>query len=217
MGSIRRNIVLSFTEPYFRETPLTVGFDAFSWRLLFEDFARSGTGIGLQLTYPVTAWGYTSLWGLPLEEVRVGAEYRLEQATIDDLAFSASRSIRAEEGDAIISSVKPRITRNTLNHAFDPTAGSLQDASVEFAGLGGEQFLKAELRERWYYTFWRPKALGDFTYSFGGLVGYGFGNEGLDGDSLPLFERYFPGGINPSVMSEDPVRPASTNPPNPSP
>ena len=67
IGSLRRNIILSFTEPYFRETPLTVGLDAFSWRLLFEDFARSGTGAGLQLTYPVTAWGYTSLWGLPLD------------------------------------------------------------------------------------------------------------------------------------------------------
>ena len=33
VGSVRRNIILSFTEPYFRGTPLTVGFDAFSWRL----------------------------------------------------------------------------------------------------------------------------------------------------------------------------------------
>ena len=44
VGSIRRNIILSFTEPYFRDTPLTVGFDAFSWRLAFDDFDRSGTG-----------------------------------------------------------------------------------------------------------------------------------------------------------------------------
>ena len=36
VGSIRRNIVLSFTEPYFRGTPLTVGVDAFNWRLEFE-------------------------------------------------------------------------------------------------------------------------------------------------------------------------------------
>ena len=128
--------------------------------------------------------------------MRVGTEYRIEQAEISDLSTSASRSIRAEEGKSIISSVKPRITRNTLNHAFDPTAGSLQDLSVEVAGLGGERFVKAEVRERWYYTFLRTKAVGDFTYSFGGLLGYGFGDAGLDGNSLPLFERYFPGGIN---------------------
>src|SRR5262249_44219197 len=48
-----------------------------------------------------------------------------------------------------------------------------------------------------YYTFLRSKALGDFTYSLGSTVGYGFlGNGGVDNDELPLFERYFPGGIS---------------------
>ena len=77
VGSVRRNIILSFTEPYFRGTPLTVGFDAFSWRLLFEEFARAGTGGSIQVTYPVSAFGWTSLWGIPLDEVRIGAEKRI--------------------------------------------------------------------------------------------------------------------------------------------
>jgi outer membrane protein insertion porin family len=69
--------------------------------------------------------------------------------------------------------------------------------SLEVAGLGGESFMKAEARERWYYTFLRSKALGDFTYSFGGTLGYGFlGSAGVNGNDLPLFERYFPGGIS---------------------
>ena len=197
IGSIRRNIILSFTEPYFRDTPLTLGASAFSWKLQFDDFSRSGTGFGTQLTYPVTAWGYDSLWGLPLEEVRVGSDYRLESATIGNIGLNAPASIRVEQGTSLISSVTPRVARNTLNHAFDPTAGSLQDVSLEVAGLGGERFLKAEARERWYRTFWRSKALGDFTYSFGGRVGYGLlGSGGVNGDELPLFERYFPGGID---------------------
>jgi outer membrane protein insertion porin family len=196
VGSIRRNIVLSFTEPYFRDTPLTVGVDIFDWRLEFDDFARSGRGAGTQVTYPVTAFGYDTLWGLPLDEVRVGADYRIEQAKIGDIDFSASRSIRAEAGTSLVSSITPRVSRNTLNHAFDPTAGSFQDFSVELAGLGGTKFVKMEARERWYYTFLRTKSLGDFTYSLGAALGYGIGNEGLNGDELPLFERYFPGGIN---------------------
>ena len=196
VGSIRRNVILSFTEPYFRETPLTVGADAFSWRLEFDDFARSGTGLGTQLTYPVTAWGYTSLWGLPLEDVRVGSDYRLEQAKISNISSTAPPSIRIEEGTNLISSVTPHASRNTLNHAFDPTAGSLQDLSLEVAGLGGERFMKLEARNRWYYTFLHSKALGDFTYALGGTLGYGVGDGGLSGNDLPLFERYFPGGIN---------------------
>jgi outer membrane protein insertion porin family len=196
VGSIRRNILLSFTEPYFRGTPLTVGLDAFSWRLRFDEFAREGTGGSVSFTYPVTAWGYDTLWGFPLDEVRVGADYRLEYAKITDVEFFATRSIRAEEGSSVISSVTPKISRNTLNHAFDPTAGSYQDVSIEVAGLGGDQFLKAEAKGRWYYTFWKPKSWGDITYSLGLNLAYGFGDEGIGGDELPLFERYFPGGIN---------------------
>jgi outer membrane protein insertion porin family len=196
VGSIRRNIILSFTEPYLRGTPLTAGFDLFSWRLEFIDFARAGTGGGVQFTYPVTALGWDSLWGFPLEEVRIGLDYRLEDASIEDVSQFAAREIRIEEGSSIISSVTPRISRNTVNHAFDPTAGSINSASFEVAGLGGVQFLKTELLSRWYYTFWRSKLLGDFTYSIGGTLGWGLGERGLDGEQLPLFERYFPGGIN---------------------
>ncbi|MCW5892583.1 MAG: outer membrane protein assembly factor BamA [bacterium] len=196
VGSIRRNIILSFTEPYFMGTPLTAGFDVFSWRLRFEDFARDGTGGGVQFTYPVTAFGWDSLWGFPLDEVRIGADYRLERAAIEDIDFDATASIRAEEGSSLISSITPRISRNTLNHFFDPTSGSVQDLSIEIAGLGGEQFYKAEARSRWYWTFLKTKTFGDFTYSLGATAGYGVGNAGADGDELPLFERYFPGGIN---------------------
>jgi len=196
IGSIRRNIILSFTEPYLRETPLTLGVDAFSWRLEFDTFDREGTGAGAQLTYPVAAWGLEKLWKIPLDEVRVGAVYRIERAEINNLTFGATRSIRAEEGSSLISSITPRISRNTLNSAFDPTAGSAQSLGVEIAGLGGDQFLQVEVLERTYWTFWRPKWWGDLTYSFGGALGWGFGEAGLSGDELPLFERYFPGGIN---------------------
>lgn len=196
IGSIRRNIILSFTEPYLFETPLTLGLDAFSWRQAFDDFDRTGTGGSVSLNYPVTAFGYDTLWGLPLDEVRIGLDYRAEQADISGLGFNATRSIRLEEGKSFVSSITPRITRNTLNHAFDPTAGSLQSLSLEVAGLGGSRFLKAEIRERWYYTFIHSKEWGDFTYSLGASYGYGVGDSGVSGDDLPLFERYFPGGIN---------------------
>jgi outer membrane protein insertion porin family len=173
-----------------------VGLDAFSWRLRLADFAREGLGGSVSFTYPVTALGYNSLWGYSLEDVRIGADYRLERAEITDVSYFATQSIRVEEGSLLISSVTPRLSRNTLNHAFDPTAGSSQNLSLEIAGLGGTPFLKAEARGRWYYTFFRLKEWGDFTYSLGANMAYGFGDGGVSGDELPLFERYFPGGIN---------------------
>src|SRR5262249_24625044 len=155
-----------------------------------------GTGASVNFTYPVTALGWNSIWGIPLEDLRIGADYRIERATISNVGFDAPVDIREAEGTSTISSITPRISRNTLNHFFDPTAGSAQDFSVEIAGLGGERFIKADARTRWYYTFLHSKTFGDFTYSLGATGGYGVGDTGVNGDELPLFERYFPGGIN---------------------
>src|SRR5256884_5327011 len=58
IGSIRRNTILSFTQPYFPDTPLTVGASAFRWKVRLDDFDRSRNGFGNQLTYPRTARGY---------------------------------------------------------------------------------------------------------------------------------------------------------------
>jgi outer membrane protein insertion porin family len=195
-GSLRRNFLLNFTEPYLLDTPLSLGVDGFNWRLEFTDFTREGTGFGLRLLYPLPKLGLDRLWRVPLTDVRAGFAYRLEDAEISDVSSSASRSIRLEKGSSLISSVTPRLRRDTLNHAFDPTAGSLQDLSVELAGLGGDaDFINATLRALWYYSFWESPTFGTFTYSIGGTLGWGRGEEGTSGDELPLFERYFPGGL----------------------
>jgi outer membrane protein insertion porin family len=102
-----------------------------------------------------------------------------------------------EEGESLISSITPQFRRNTLNHALDPTGGSIQDVSVQFAGVGGDTtYLKLDARARWYYSFWESPRFGTFTYSIRGRLGWGSGDEGASGNELPLFDRYFPGGLN---------------------
>ncbi len=129
--------------------------------------------------------------------MRVGAEYRLEDAEITDIARRSPPSVVAEEGQSITSSIRPIISRNTLNSLFDPTRGSFQEISLEYAGLGGEsEFVKADARMRFFWPIYRSAALGTFVYSIGGTIGFGRGDRGNSGDELPLFERYFPGGIN---------------------
>ena len=195
-GSLRRNFLLNFTEPYFLDTPLSVGVDGFNWRLEFTDFTREGTGMGLRLLYPLPKLGLESIWGFPLTDVRAGLAYRLEEAKISDISSGATRSIRLEKGTSLISSITPRLRRDTLNHAFDPTAGSLQDVSLEVAGLGGDtSFINFTLVARWFYSFWESPTFGTFTYSIGGTLGWGRGDEGESREELPLFERYFPGGL----------------------
>jgi outer membrane protein insertion porin family len=195
-GSIRRNLSISFTEPYFLDTELTLGLDAYNWQLEFDEFTRGGTGGGIRTLYPFTALGWNSLWGVSLVDTRIGLDYRLEQAEISDVDRNAASIIRSEQGTSLTSSITPRIYRDTRNHPFDPTEGSLQDFSFEIAALGGSsRFLKAESRTRWYYPFWKSPRFGIFTFSTGWTFGYGFGILGAERE-MPLFERYFPGGIN---------------------
>jgi outer membrane protein insertion porin family len=97
--------------------------------------------------------------------------------------------------------------RNTVNNPNDPTAGSMNMGSLEWASasFGGDiNFLKYTATTRWYIdllhkyligglfkkplvTKWRPVVM------LNGEMGYA---QSLDGKRLPLSERFFLGGIN---------------------
>jgi len=198
IGSIRQNFQISFTEPWFLNRPLAVGFDLFDWRLQFDRFTRGATGFGLRASYPLEELGLGSLYGLSLNRVRVGLEYRLEQSRIDGVSQSAPPDVKDEEGTRLQSSLTPSISRNTLNHAFDPTRGSRQTFQAEFAGLGGDtEFIKLDASGRWYWpVFKMPGSSRSLLYSLGASIGYGWGESGRSGEDLPVFDRYFPGGMN---------------------
>lgn len=194
-GTLRRNISVDFTEPYLFDTELLLGVRAFNWEFEFDDFTRGGTGGTIRFLYPLTALGFRDLVGFSLEDTRVGLEYRLELTEIKDVDQFTSPIIRAEQGKSLISSVTPRLFRDTSNHPFNPTEGSIQDFSVETAGLGGDaKFVKFEGRLRWYFPVWQSEDWGTFVITPGATYNYGIGYG--DQLELPLFERYFPGGIN---------------------
>lgn len=197
IGTIRNNIFLSMTDPYFLDTRLLFSPTVFTAELQFRDFTRGSTGFSVRLLYPLEALGLGSIGPFSLEDTRVGFEYRLERARISDVAIDAPPSIFAESGTSVISSLAPNLLRNTLNHAFDPTAGSFQDISLEFAGLGGDtRYILFQGRGRWFFPVYRLPGFGTFVYSVGGTLIWGRGEEGLSEREIPLVQRAFPGGIN---------------------
>jgi len=210
IGTRYRNSIISFTDPYVFDTPLTVGMDIFDWRFAFEDFDRSGIGGNARFFYPLTALGYTTLWGLPMEDVRLGLEYKWERSRISNFDPITPDAIRAERGNKTTGAITPTLLRNTLNHPIDPTGGSMQQISLSYAGIGGEtDYKKAEVEARFFIPLYRSPKFGQFTWMTGGFFGYGIGDidfrergaiatrgkEILNND-MPLFDRYFPGGIN---------------------
>jgi outer membrane protein insertion porin family len=197
LGTVRQNFRLAFTEPWFRDIPLSLGVDLFSWKLEFDRFTRGGTGFAIRSSYPLRRLGIASFAGLSLNRVRAGLEYKLELSEIDGVDFFAPADVWDEQGTSLTSSIIPSLFRNTLDHPFDPSSGSRQSLTAEIAGLGGESdFFKIDLSGRWFFPLGAVLEDRPLTYAFGATVGYGLGQEGESGEELPVFERYFPGGIN---------------------
>jgi outer membrane protein insertion porin family len=89
--------------------------------------------------------------------------------------------------------VTPGLSRSTLDNPGNPTKGSRQNLTVEFAGLGGDQqFYLFEARNAWYYPLLKGE-FGEFTLADRTSFGYG---QSLNDDPFPLYRRFFPGGIN---------------------
>jgi outer membrane protein insertion porin family len=211
LGTIRQDFLINFTEPYLYDSRLSLGIDLFNTQREFVDFTSRRTGFGIRTGYPLSrlrlpffsspskedlSGDSTSL----LEYMRAGVAYDLVRGKISDVDSEATAAIQEEKGSSITSSITPQLSYDSRDHYFNPTQGTQSSLAVEFAGLGGDNpFLKTDARARWYYPLLKdPRWGGDYTISLGGTLGYGVGfKERPSGKkNLPLFERYFPGGIN---------------------
>lgn len=209
MGSRYRNSTISWTDPYFLDTRLTLGLEVFDWKFAFEDFDRAGAGAGTRILYPLNELGLKTLWGLPMRDVSIGVQYQLEKSKISNFEPIAPDAVRAEKGTQTTSKIVPTLQRNTLNHPRDPTAGSYQQLSFSRAGLGGDTtYSKVELQANFFVPVYKHRRWGQLTWMNKNFFGYGvgdidFSNEPVIGgetdhvlkDDIPLFDRYFPGGL----------------------
>ncbi|MBI2987245.1 MAG: outer membrane protein assembly factor BamA [Deltaproteobacteria bacterium] len=215
VGTVRQDFVLSFTEPYLYDTPLTLGVDAFNTRRDFTEFTSRKTGYAVRTSYPLKRLDLPYLkrpsddrgYGRPggdypgfIEYTRGGMSYELTREKIGSIQSEATATIRDEKGTSWTSSLTPNLSYDSRDHYFSPTQGTTANLAVEFAGLGGDnRFLKTDAKGRWYYPVLKdPNWGGTYTVALGGALGYGVGlKERPNGKKdLPLFERYFPGGMN---------------------
>ena len=188
-GTRRQNFVLSFNNPRVDDSYFSFGADALSVMRNFDFFERQQTGGSLTLGYP--------LWFLGedlLEDIRASATYELTQVGINNISATAPQLVKDQAGDTNASSVTPRLIRNTINNPLDPTKGSRQQASVEFAGLGGEQkFILWQAQNSAFIHLFDLGTSGPLIFSPRQRIGFGQPNGD---DVFPLYRRFFPGGIN---------------------
>lgn len=217
LGSSRQDFIVSFLEPHANDTQVALGFDAYNTEREFDTYDQRKLGFGINTSYPLknmnlgflgrskadapkgsdelatdpplTVWDY----------MRAGIGYDLTREQISGVRSGAPQSIRDETGTSLTSAMTPNFSYDSRDHFFNPTEGAKSDFSVKFAGLGGDsRFIKSDLSGRWYYPLLKdPNWGGAYVLALGGSLGYGFGLAERDGQhDLPLFERYFIGGMN---------------------
>lgn len=213
LGSKRQDFVVGFTDPYFRDTNVSMGLDGFNTRRDFTDFTEKKLGFDVRTSYPLKNLN-VPFFGAPKVDLSKGSDelasaepitmwdymrggmaYELTHENISGISSTAPLDIQEQRGVSLTSSMTPSLTYDSTDHFFAPTEGTKSALSVKFAGLGGDsRFIKSDLNARWYYPLLKdPKWGGAYVLGLGGSLGYGFG---FGQNNLPLFERYFIGGIN---------------------
>ncbi|HEU4369186.1 MAG TPA: outer membrane protein assembly factor BamA [Methylomirabilota bacterium] len=176
-GANSQQGIISFTEPWLFDRPLSAGFDLFNVKRQFTEYDYDSLGGNVRLSHP-----FAEYW-------RWQTSYRLTRDEISDIRDTTDRLLAEEQGERVTSAVTVGLTRDSRDAVAAPTKGGLSVLTLDFAGLGGDsRFVKGIAST----TYFRPIWLGH-VLSGRAEAGYGFG---WSDDPLPVFERFYLGGPN---------------------
>ncbi|MCX8031247.1 MAG: outer membrane protein assembly factor BamA [Thermodesulfovibrionales bacterium] len=166
----------SFKDPWFMDKPISLGASIYKTEREYGNFDRRSAGFEISLGKSFWEYWHKSI------------AYNFERTTIFNVKEDASIIVKSQEGTRTTSSISPAIVRDTRDNYLDPTRGSRNALSFTMAGLGGSNaFIKALIDSGWYFPLFENS-----TIHLRARIGYA---SGLFGKELPLYERYYVGGI----------------------
>ena len=181
VSGLRQRFALHFLDPFFLDTEWIAGIQLYNQQYIYRSFTRIDRG-------------GEATFGHYLDrrrEARLSASYKLEDTNIGDVN-DALRPIFGTPG--LTSAVTLTASWDRRDNRLFPTKGFFTSASSEYAGgpLGGDlDYIRFTANARGYYPvgweFFRPVLRANST------IGQIYST---DGDPVPVFERFFAGGIN---------------------
>jgi outer membrane protein insertion porin family len=216
LGTRMKDVNLGFTEPYFLDKPLQLGFVVyvrdFNYNQGREASILSGQnliplfnslGSNNLLNYAQNSHGFNVSASYPLRRsfTRVGITYGYDISNINVLSTAATQYFqylyfqRIDGPNALngvtTSSITPSLSYNTVNHPLSPTAGKSLFFSVNFAGsiLGGTvSTIRPTLDAKYFHVSPLNKKHVIALHAMSSLLaGYG-------GHVAPPFSRTYIGG-----------------------
>ncbi|MBI1847285.1 MAG: outer membrane protein assembly factor BamA [Candidatus Rokubacteria bacterium] len=180
-GAQTQQGMISFTEPWMFDRPLSAGFDLYSTQRIFTEYNYNSLGTTLRMSHP-----FLDYW-------RWFTSYRISQDRITHLTPAASEALLAQTGKRITSAIGGSVVRDTRDNGVATNKGGLFSVATDLAGLGGDaHFVKAVATATYFKPIWLGHILSGRVE---GAAGWSLTDE-----PLPIFERYYLGGPN-SVRS----------------
>jgi outer membrane protein insertion porin family len=195
IGFLYQDFNINYTEPWFLDMPLTVGLSLFYDKLFLFSFDQTNAGFQINTGYPLAELGFKKLGPFSLDNITLGLGYEFENVGISGLSQFTTFEILRYKGYTNVSEIMPSIRRFTVDNPLDPRSGSVTNLNVELAGLGGTAFVKGLFHARFFYSYLKSPRWGEWVFSPGITYGIGTSLGGNNGSELPLYERYFPGGL----------------------
>lgn len=177
LGSIQKNVDLSFTEPRFMGRDVSAGIDLFSSSYNYSGVGYSSktTGAGLRLGYSLNGYSILRL------------RYNLRN---DELEYAGSEEcdvLLQSCGNGVTSSVGYTLSFDRRNDYVMATRGWQAILRQDFAGLGGDtRYVRSELEGHWYHGFRK-----DMVLHVQGIAG---NITPIGGDAVRINDRFFKGG-----------------------
>lgn len=188
VGNFYRTFTLGFTEPWFMDTPTSLGFDVFDTRQQYiYDLRQSGITLraGRRLQWPDDRFYLQGLFKYQYNDVINGRSYYAE---------GISRQY----------TLGLTLSRNDIDNPIFPSVGSKINFIGELSGgpilPGDVDYYKLEFKADWYRRLFNSNRLTFYTG-----IDLGYLHELVNGTTIQPFEFFYMGG-NGLVIATTPLR-----------
>ena len=185
-GSRSRRFTLDFNEPWIFNRKIRFGYGMFHTESdIAEDFEEKRSGFYLRVGKEF------------MKDLEGFITYNFARVSISDLDFNVSPAIREQEGKNSVSSIVNEWIYDSRDNRFFPTTGYYVKSSIAVAGRflsGTQDFYKTEFEIKKFQKMFEFGS-GKNMHVLSSRLRLGYANNYADSSSVPIFERFFAGGL----------------------
>lgn len=176
-GNRVQRYVVSLTEPYLFDTPISLGVSAFYFQRNYFDYYEDRAGGRVSLGYRLTP------------DLSLSAALRAEDVRVSNLRVAGVQELDEVLGHTDFFSGRVSLVHDTRDNPFIASEGHYLEAAFE-QGFGEFSYPRGEIDWRHYFKVReRPDGSGKHTLALSARLG-------ISGSDTPLFESYYAGGYS---------------------